>query len=1033
MQSRCSHEHDHLKNASRSQPFRSHNRTTSSPSSSSSHTHSRTQSASHHEHIHQSQHPTNSFELLIKPTNYLDGAEGGWLTSSPILSATSPTTPHQNTHRSLSTTANITEKGSAKERLGAISNDDILKLTQLTNTLPVVSRKHNHIQKEQRHTRHQPQVDKEKECINQQPQLTRHVPTGSHIGDTVLADLLNQDFMKSSSPASNTDDTSGLLIIPSCNPSTITTDTDDSQLSWENNNKQSNLDILTITNSHDTTRSAPPIEHLQQLDHPLTISTTISEFYSDTGLTPSSTQTSGNSINRRSWYKTLMNRDKKGKSKYDGPPTTINYQHSDVGTSSADAYHTLQPVPTIIDTDYSYGPDNLKSYTHPMIDTAANSLIPPQRSDPIWKKKKKNGNRTPLGRLQFRHKRQQSSTDIENGTATFHNTTSTTKRGDSRLRLPLISNKRRHSFDNLHEYDTQPATDSPSDMTATPSSITTPSLSSSAKSSSNIATAPTLVINTNLPLHHNTSALVLSDLDHFITSAGSGVMNKEGTPRKDSTNNDLIDGSHDTPLDLPPQDLPKKVFYFDYQSLPWDNKQGEPKGVKGLVKMMVDCGFGTISEKRIKPDEDDDGDDDGQDSLNSIGDNKEEQDDQGADDSDKNDQEDIPTIESFKVITGDAYTVWMDGKEQTKTHPKTGTRQIAEIHVDAKNDVGFIKLTQLANGSSLIKGHLVNLNVSFLVPDKVKDDRLSYIQENSALCKIVNDRLVSLEPFMHDAQAFMKDRGQQCRAFIPIDESTSDIQQLLLQHDQQQKQQQQSYCDSTDSSRSSSFSSTLSQTPDSQTTSTLKPPPLALNRTGSSSLWNCVPYQSYNAYEYRQDQLKDAVSDLQRGIDELRRSLEDTEATVHGVQIDMNDTKAKMDTYLKDVPETHYSELKRLEVSIESILANRAKSRGMELLYWLLTALLTGCAFLLWAVICALKLCQATISFPRKMIKAFNEHMEERNKVVKQAGRRIVAKGAERPPSLTSNLPEQQVSSSSTAQRPTSNRRRSSRRSSLTT
>jgi hypothetical protein len=70
-----------------------------------------------------------------------------------------------------------------------------------------------------------------------------------------------------------------------------------------------------------------------------------------------------------------------------------------------------------------------------------------------------------------------------------------------------------------------------------------------------------------------------------------------------------------------------------------------------------------------------------------------------------------------------------------------------------------------------------------------------------------------------------------------------------------------------------------------------------------------VPYQEYNAYEYRQDQLKDAVSDLRRGIDEFKRSLLETEELVHGVQIDMNDTKAKMDTYLKDVPETHYSEV----------------------------------------------------------------------------------------------------------------------------
>jgi hypothetical protein len=138
---------------------------------------------------------------------------------------------------------------------------------------------------------------------------------------------------------------------------------------------------------------------------------------------------------------------------------------------------------------------------------------------------------------------------------------------------------------------------------------------------------------------------------------------------------------------------------------------------------------------------------------------------------------------------------------------------------------------------------------------------------------------------------------------------------------------------STDSSRSSSLpsiaplspqnqdpltsslsSSSLVSTATTTTTATVRPPSLSSShRSGSStfqqSLWNYVPYQEYNAYEYRQDQLKDAVSDLRRGIDEFKRSLLETEELVHGVQIDMNDTKAKMDTYLKDVPETHYSEV----------------------------------------------------------------------------------------------------------------------------
>lgn len=160
------------------------------------------------------------------------------------------------------------------------------------------------------------------------------------------------------------------------------------------------------------------------------------------------------------------------------------------------------------------------------------------------------------------------------------------------------------------------------------------------------------------------------------------------------------------------------------------------------------------------------------------------------------------------------------------------------------------------------------------------------------------------------------ERGQQCRAFIPMEDSANDIQQLLS-HQQQHQQQQRHH--SSDSAKSSSAGGGMSvrfadpdtsSLPPSKASSMERPQSLASYRTRSSSLWNCVPFKEYNAYEYRQDQLKDAVSDLQRGMGELRRSMEETEAMVHGVQINMNDTKGKMDTYLKDVPENYYSEVR---------------------------------------------------------------------------------------------------------------------------
>jgi hypothetical protein len=161
----------------------------------------------------------------------------------------------------------------------------------------------------------------------------------------------------------------------------------------------------------------------------------------------------------------------------------------------------------------------------------------------------------------------------------------------------------------------------------------------------------------------------------------------------------------------------KKVLYFDYQSLPWDNKHGQPKGVKGLVKMMIDCGYGTLSEKQIKPDDDDEDEDD--DTLDSLHDNDKKKDDHEKDQDATGGQEQgdsLPTIESSKVITGDID--WLDAKGGTRQIGKNTTFGrnpililallfyfIAEIHVNAENDLGFVKLTQLANDTSLIRGN----------------------------------------------------------------------------------------------------------------------------------------------------------------------------------------------------------------------------------------------------------------------------------------------------------------------------------------
>lgn len=99
---------------------------------------------------------------------------------------------------------------------------------------------------------------------------------------------------------------------------------------------------------------------------------------------------------------------------------------------------------------------------------------------------------------------------------------------------------------------------------------------------------------------------------------------------------------------------------------------------------------------------------------------------------------------------------------------------------------------------------------------------------------------------------------------------------------------------------------------------------------------------------------------------DFKRALLETEKLIRDIQNDIGDTRQRMALYLKDIPETHYSavsdslhlsyfrfpsrgllitdskiQLKKLEVDIESILANRAKNPWLDTGYALLSYLLT--------------------------------------------------------------------------------------------
>ncbi|KAI8068498.1 hypothetical protein BC940DRAFT_36069 [Gongronella butleri] len=119
-------------------------------------------------------------------------------------------------------------------------------------------------------------------------------------------------------------------------------------------------------------------------------------------------------------------------------------------------------------------------------------------------------------------------------------------------------------------------------------------------------------------------------------------------------------------------------------------------------------------------------------------------------------------------------------------------------------------------------------------------------------------------------------------------------------------------------------------------------------------------------------------------------------------------------------------------------MANRAKSRGMDLIYWILTAVLTGkkanhgerkeekaplayfnsflgFAFALWALIWTIKFVRDVFLIPSKMFRSYRDHVDQRNDKVQLKSRESVTKAVDRPPSGSASSGGTPSSSSSSS------------------
>lgn len=60
-------------------------------------------------------------------------------------------------------------------------------------------------------------------------------------------------------------------------------------------------------------------------------------------------------------------------------------------------------------------------------------------------------------------------------------------------------------------------------------------------------------------------------------------------------------------------------------------------------------------------------------------------------------------------------------------------------------------------------------------------------------------------------------------------------------------------------------------------------------------------------FTYRQEEISCLIKSLESELVEFKSSLQNTEDLVNDVQVDMDDFRNRMETYIKDIPESHYS------------------------------------------------------------------------------------------------------------------------------
>ncbi|KAG2220995.1 hypothetical protein INT45_004614 [Circinella minor] len=374
----------------------------------------------------------------------------------------------------------------------------------------------------------------------------------------------------------------------------------------------------------------------------------------------------------------------------------------------------------------------------------------------------------------------------------------------------------------------------------------------------------------------------------------------------------------------------------------------------------------------------------------------------------KNDEEeedeDDDIVDGHELISTVLYP-YDHNEEGLDDNDSIMTKKIAIVRASRSDRVEFVKLVHLTDGHSM------------------KNGKINRPEEIQSLLTKVDHKIETLQKLTQDAKQFMNDNKQAMDALTFDDEvhdftwptpvnskgrQTSNTSIHSIKEAAAAKEKEEDikkkpsafslHTQSSSSTTTSTLSSNISTSNRSQQQS--RRPSSSTRHVPSSFLLDPhisdphLPYNSVNPFDYRQEEVRLGVSALENEMSEFKNELKVTEELIRNIQIDINDTRQRMSSYIKDIPEAHYSALKKLEVDVESILANRAKNPWLDTGYALLSYLLTLFALLVWIIICGLKWGRTVILFPRKLWRTYTEYLIERDRAVKKASLRSVASGS---------------------------------------